>query len=382
MTALPRAVEGLDLAEDVPLGPLTTFGVGGPARFLAHVADAGALRAALAFAARARLPVLVLGEGSNVLVADEGFPGLVVRLTDTARAVLREEGGAAGGGEPEDVVVRVGAGLVWDELVAWSVAADLAGIECLSGIPGLVGAAPIQNIGAYGQEVAETVVAVHALDRATRERVTVAAADCGFGYRASRFKEAERGRHVVLALDLRLRRGGRPALRYPELARQVAARTDPADASLVVVRETVLAIRRTKSMVRDPADPNARSAGSFFLNPVVSEAAAAALVGAWAARGGDPAGVPRYAAGPGRAKLSAAWLIEQAGFPKGYARGRAALSERHVLALVNRDGASAAELLALAREVRDGVRRAFGVTLLPEPALVGFDAADTAELRG
>lgn len=374
VTVPRKDARGLDLHAAVPLAPLTTLEVGGPARLLARVADPAALRAALAVAARERLPVIVLGEGSNVLVADEGFPGLVLCLTDASRAVLAAD--AAEG----TVRVRVGAGAVWDDLVAWSVAEGLAGIECLSGIPGLVGAAPIQNIGAYGQEVVETVHAVHVLDRATGAARALPAAECGFGYRTSRLKQAGPERPVVTAVDLTLRRGGAPALRYPELRRQLAARCEPGAETLALVRETVLAIRRAKSMVRDPADPNRRSAGSFFLNPVVPEPAAAAVAARVAARGGDPAALPRFEAGPGLVKLSAAWLIEHAGFARGHGHGKAGLSTNHVLALVNRGGATAADLLALAREVRAGVHAAFGVTLVPEPELVGFPPEVRAEL--
>lgn len=412
----------LDLRANVPLAPLTTLAVGGPARWLARAGDPAALRAALSFAAARALPVFVLGEGSNVLVSDDGFPGLVLQVTDRSREVLVTGAphlGAAGAGCPGagagplgSVTVRVGAGCVWDELVAWAVAEELAGVECLNGIPGLAGAAPVQNIGAYGQEVAETVHAVHVVDRNTGASEVLPAAVCGFGYRTSRFKEADRERLIVVALELTLQRGGAPALRYPELVRQVAERCAPQEASLALVRETVLAIRRAKSMVRggeggapgaDPrggpgsgsdggtsdgptagdgtaADPNRNSAGSFFLNPVVPEDALPTIAGRVAARGHDPATLPRYPAGPGAVKLSAAWLIERAGFPRGYARGRAGLSTRHVLALVNRGGACATELLALAREVRDGVREAFGVTLVPEPVLVGFPPAVRAEL--
>lgn len=362
----------LDLQENVPLAPLTTLGVGGPARWLARVPDVAALRDALALARRERVPVFVLGDGSNVVVADAGFPGLVVQLGDADVRIEAEDGNR--------VTVRAGAGGSWDEVVRWAVERDLAGIECLSGIPGRVGAAPIQNIGAYGQEVGGVVVAVTAFDPESDQVREFDAEACRFGYRASRFKGASGDPSIVLGVALRLVRGGPPAVRYPELVRRVDELAGGVSPTLPLVRETVLAIRRSKSMVAAADDPNARSAGSFFVNPIVSIAQADAVARRVRDRGGDAERMPRHPAGSGQVKLSAAWLIEHAGFRRGTARGRVGLSERHVLALVNRGGASAAEILALAAEIRAGVADAVGVNLAPEPVLVGFPPSSRPDL--
>ncbi len=347
------------LAADVPLAPLTTLGVGGSARYLARCRDAAELRGALATAQERGLATFVLGGGSNLLVADRGFDGLVLTIED--RILTFDD-------EDDDVVlVRAGAGLVWDELVAATLERGLGGVECLSGIPGLLGAAPIQNVGAYGQEVAETIAAVYAVDCGTGEERRFPAAECGFGYRWSRFKGEERGRWAVVRVDLRLRRGRTGTVRYRDLERRLGRQ----EASLSDVRQTVLEIRRSKSMVLDDGDPNRRSAGSFFLNPVVSEAEAQSV------RRRLDAGeeMPAYPAGGGRRKLSAAWLIERSGFERGFAlAGRsAAISSRHTLALVTREGARASDVIELAAEVRRGVERSCGVTLTPEPVFLGFE---------
>jgi UDP-N-acetylmuramate dehydrogenase len=284
-----------------------------------------------------------------------------------------------------DELWTVAAGEPWDPLVERAVAAGLAGIECLSGIPGTAGATPIQNVGAYGQEVSEVVESVRVLDRASLEERELAPEECAFGYRDSRFRR-EPERFAVLAATFRLARGGEPALRYPELARSVAAAGGERP-SLEAVRRTVLALRRSKSMVIEPGDENRRSVGSFFVNPVLpaaeAEAVAERAVAAGAAR--DPSEVPSFAAGPvpagsagpaGLVKLSAGWLIEHAGFPKGTRRGAVGISSRHALALVHHGGGSTADLLRLAREVRRAVQDRFGVTLQPEPVFLGFGEKD------
>jgi len=338
----------------VRFASLTTLEVGGPIRTLRRCATVAELQEALADARDAGSPVFVLGGGSNLLVSDDGWDGVVVQVDDTSLVFEEEDDGG--------VLVRAGAGLDWDRLVAAAVDSDLAGLECLSGIPGRVGAAPIQNVGAYGQEVAGTIEAVEVVDLATGELRRLAAADCGFAYRQSRFKNEWRGRYAVVRVDFRLRRGAPGAVRYPELERRFAG-TSP---SLAEIRAAVLDIRRSKSMVLDPGDPNRRSAGSFFVNPVVSETQAAAV----RERLGDPA-MPAYPA-EGGVKLSAAWLIERAGFRRGDRRGRAGISSRHALALVNLGGATAAEIVSLASEIRKKVREASGVTLVPEPVFLGF----------
>jgi UDP-N-acetylmuramate dehydrogenase len=344
--------------ENRPLAPLCTLRVGGPARRLVEAADEATVLEALDWAARHAAPVRVLGGGSNLVVADRGVDGLVLRVA--LRGLETREAG-------DDVVVTAAAGEPWDDLVRLAVARGWAGLECLSGIPGLVGATPIQNVGAYGQEVSQTVTAVRALDRAAGAVVTLPPPACGFAYRDSRFKSREPERFVVLAVTYRLRAGGPPAVRYAELARALEARglTSP---SLADVRDAVLAIRRAKSMVLDDGDPNGRSCGSFFVNPVV-EAAEAARV---AAAAGDPA-MPRWPEAGGRVKLAAAWLIERAGFRRGDRDGPVGLSTRHALALVAHDGAAARDVVAFAHRVRDGVERRFGVRLVPEPVFWGFE---------
>jgi UDP-N-acetylmuramate dehydrogenase len=338
------------VAHDASLAWYTTFGVGGPAWGLADASSAEELQALQELALREGRPMMVLGGGSNVLVADAGYPGLVVRYRD-ARVSIGEEG-----------LVQAGAGAVWDEVVAATVALGFVGIECLSGIPGWAGAAPIQNIGAYGQEIAETLLAVHAFDLRSGAIDRLVNSACGFGYRSSRFKEDWKDRYVVTGVELQLRARVAPAIEYAELAQRLA--DGPIDAPRV--RQTVLGIRRSKSMVIDPQDENRRSAGSFFMNPIVPAALADEVE---RIAGGRP---PRYPAGEGREKLSAAWLIERAGFSKGYGDGAAGLSTNHCLALVNRGGARAADLVRLAAEIRRGVRAKFGVTLVPEPVFVGF----------
>ena len=333
---------------------LTTLEVGGEAR---RFADVSTCDQALTLYRQARaegLPVLVLGGGSNMLVSDQGFPGLVLRWQDRRLEVLEESA--------EQVVVRVGGGWVWDEWVAETVARHWSGLECLSGIPGLVGAAPIQNIGAYGQEVAGLIRACWVLDWESGEEIRLEGAECAFGYRDSRFKKDWKGRYLVTSVEFKLRPGGAPVLRYKELQQRMEGR----EASPAEVRRTVLEIRRSKSMVWDPADPNHRSAGSFFMNPIVESSVAERLAA-------DFEGMPSWPAGAGRVKLSAAWLIERSGYPKGWGEGPAGLSSNHVLALINRGQARAADLLRVAGAVRRGVLERFGVPLHPEPEFVGFD---------
>jgi len=347
----------MNLREHVRLAPYTTLQLGGPARYFVECTAESEVRAALAHARERSLPVFVLAGGSNVVFGDAGFPGMVLRV-----AIGSDQGIAFRDGE-----IGAGAGAEWDTLVRGAVERGWTGVECLSGIPGSVGGTPIQNVGAYGQEVAETLVRVNCLDRTTLEHRTFNAAECEFGYRDSRFKRRDRGRYVVLDVTLRLERDARPRIRYPEL-RDAIARVGsfddaaPADA-VRLVRQTVLALRRAKSMVLDPADPNARSAGSFFMNPVLSPDAFAKLERRW------EGAIPRFPAGDA-VKVPAAWLVERAGFPKGYRLGGAGVSERHALALVNLGGTSA-ELLALADAIRAGVEQRFGIRLECEPEVVG-----------
>ncbi|MFH1466815.1 MAG: UDP-N-acetylmuramate dehydrogenase [Pseudomonadota bacterium] len=338
----------MGLRRHVPLAPYTTFGVGGPAAELLEVYDDTTFVEALRAADARGQPVLILGGGANVLVADAGFDGLVLVVRTAGRRLQGE-------------VLEVAAGEDWDPLVAWTVAQGLAGIECLSGIPGRAGAAPIQNIGAYGQEVAETVLAVRAWDRWEHELADLTPADCAFGYRSSHFKAVPE-RFAVLSLRLGLRLGLPAPPRYGELSRALEALAEP---GLADVRAAVLALRRGKGMVYDPADPLTHGAGSFFVNPTVTMVTGRRLMAA------HP-DLPAFDQPDGRVKLAAAWLIEHAGFPRGSRLGRAGLSPRHALALLNTGGATAAEVRALAAAIQAAVQAAFGVRLEPEPRFVGF----------
>ncbi len=342
------------------LADLTTLRLGGPARQLVDAASEDALVAAVVAADDASEPLLLLGGGSNLVIADAGFPGTVVRIL--TRGIDPEPDGAT-------VELTVAAGEPWDDLVARCVSDGLSGIECLSGIPGLTGATPIQNVGAYGCEVADVITGVRTWDRHERAICELAPAQCGFGYRTSSFKGAHR--HVVLAVRMRLERSAMSApIRYAELARVLGV--DPGErAPLAEVRDAVLGLRRGKGMVLDPDDPDSVSAGSFFTNPILDADQLASLRAAVAARLGAGVEVPAWAEANGRTKTSAAWLIERAGFQRGYGDGRVGLSSRHTLAIINRGGATTAELVAFARSIRDGVREAYGVTLEPEPTLLG-----------
>lgn len=342
------------IANDVPLADKTTLGLGGAARRFVRAVSVADLQRALAAAGTD--PVLVLGGGSNLVVRDGGWDGLVIEVAITGTQI-RLHG--------DHAVVSAFAGVVWDDFVAQMVEAKLVGVECLGGIPGLVGATPMQNVGAYGQEVADTIVLVRALDRHTGQVETFEPADCGFAYRHSVFKGSERW--IIVEVRFRLERGelSRP-LRYAELSRALGV-AEGASAPLADVHRTVIELRRGKGMVVDPKDPDSRSAGSFFMNPIVDAATLAALE----ARLPADVKMPRFAAPDGKTKLAAGWLIERAGFTKGYLRGRVGISSKHALALVNRGGATTKELLALAREIQDGVSERLGIDLQPEPVIVG-----------
>ena len=340
------------------LSDLTTLRLGGPAARYLEATSEQALIDAVTEADRAGERLLVLAGGSNLVVADEGFPGTVVRI-------------ATRGTTREGATLEVAAGEPWDPLVADCVAGGLAGVECLAGIPGSVGATPIQNVGAYGQDVAETISAVRVLDRADGAVRTLAPGDCGFTYRSSAFKR-EPGRWVVLAVSFALEASERSApIRYPELARTLGVEVG-ARAPLADVREAVLALRRGKGMVLDPGDADTVSAGSFFTNPVLDAEAFAALRARAAERPGADTPPPAWPDADGHVKTSAAWLIERAGFHRGHGNPEGiAISSKHTLALTNRGAGTTAELLALAREIAGGVQDAFGVALVPEPVLVG-----------
>jgi len=345
--------------ENVPLAPLCTMEVGGRARFFAEAFDEGAVLDAYRWSRRRGVPLYVLGGGSNVLIADGGVDGLV--LTIRMRGVSARPIGSA-------IEVCAAAGELWDDLVRYTVERDWAGLECLSGIPGLAGATPIQNVGAYGQEVSDTVTLVRALDRRDGSVVTLTAAECAFAYRDSALKRAAPERYVVLTVTYRLLPGGRPRVHYRDLERHLQAEGVDSP-SLGQVRRGVLAIRRSKSMILDPADPNRRSCGSFFLNPIVAADALAKIETIV----GDPA-MPRWPQPDGRVKLSAAWLIERAGFRRGHRDGPVGLSTRHSLAIVCHEGARAADVAAFAARIRAEVAERLGVELEPEPVLWGLRA--------
>lgn len=336
------------------LADLTTLRLGGPAREVVEATTEAELVDAVRRADDAGTPMLLVAGGSNLVVGDDGFDGAVV--------LVRTRGVEVDADACSGAMVTVQAGESWDAFVARAVESGWVGVEALSGIPGSVGATPVQNVGAYGQEVAQTISSVRVYDRQERTVRTVAAVDCGFGYRHSRFK-AEPGRYVVLTVAFQLRLGDLSApVAYAELAARLGVEVGDR-APLDDVRRTVLALRASKGMVLDADDPDTWSAGSFFTNPVLDDVAAARL----------PERAPRFPQADGTVKTSAAWLIQAAGFERGHAApgGRAALSTKHTLALTNRGDATSDDLLALAREVRDGVRDTFGVTLVPEPVLVG-----------
>jgi UDP-N-acetylmuramate dehydrogenase len=340
----------VQITNDRPLSELTTLGVGGTARYYARAERESDVFEAVRFAEREGVPLRVLGGGSNVVVSDEAFPGLVLHM-NTRGFALEDDG---------DVVALVAAaGEPWDETVARSVAENLQGLECLSGIPGRVGATPLQNVGAYGQDVSETIERVRALDRRTGAVREFSNAECHFEYRQSLFKTTEVDRYVVLSVRFLLRRGAAPKVAYAELAQRLTSRAAP---SLSEVRDTVLGLRRAKSMLAEPGDPNRRSCGSFFLNPVLSQPDYERVV----ARA-DGAKVPAYPQPDGRVKVAAAFLIERAGFPRGSRAGNVGQSTEHALALVCHDGASARDVLDYAARIRAGVRQKFGVELVPEP---------------
>ena len=330
----------------------TTLRLGGPAQDFQVATTESQLVDVVATADREGTPVLVLGGGSNLVVSDDGFPGTVVHVR--TRGIESEPDGL--------VRVTVAAGEDWDDFVDHAVSRGWSGIEALSGIPGSVGATPIQNVGAYGQEVCETVASVRCWDRVEQRVTTLSASDCGFGYRTSRFKK-DPTRHVVLSVTFHFTPGdlGAP-VSYAELARRLGV--EPGQrAPMRRVREAVLELRAGKGMVLDSADHDTWSAGSFFTNPFLDAEVAAAL----------PDGVPRWPQPDGSMKTSAAWLIEHSGFGKGYGNGRVAVSSKHTLALTNRGGASARELVELAEEIQAGVLEKFGVLLVNEPVLVGCE---------
>ena len=349
MTESLPTVAPAGLQRNVPLAPLTTLGIGGPARVFVRAESVDEIREVIAWTASHHHPLFILGGGSNVLIADEGFDGVVLQIDLRGMTVQSED------------VVYVAAGERWDDFVAFAVDRGYAGIECLSGIPGLTGATPIQNVGAYGQEVSETISGVEAIERDTGRVVTMTNAECGFGYRQSVFKNAAKERYIVAGVTFRLKPGGAASIRYPELQKYLDEHAiDVRD--LRKVRDAVIAIRKRKGMVLDPSDPDTRSDGSFFMNPIVTPAQFAAI---------RAENIPHFPAGD-QIKLSAAWLIEQAGFHKGFVHGNVGLSSKHTLAVINRGGGTAREVIELVRMIQERVRVKFGVEIQPEPNFVGM----------
>jgi len=348
---------------NVPLSEYTTIGLGGPAMHFAVCENLGQIREGLTFARDNRLRVHILGGGSNVIFADEGFKGLVAQIA--LRGVTFYEAG-------DSVDVIASAGEPWDQLVRSCIDRHLAGVECLSGIPGFVGATPIQNVGAYGQEVRETIVSLKAIQRDTLELTEFSGAECGFTYRQSRFKSNDAEEYIITEVTFRLRKNGRPEIRYPELGTYLESHANLSALEsgrpvLEAVRRAVLALRRKKSMVVDPADPDSRSVGSFFMNPVLTGEEFLRLEERWKQRGmTDP--IPTFQAGTG-IKVPAAWLVEKSGFRKGHRSGGVGISPNHALALVNYNG-SAHEILQLAAEIQAGVLERFGIRLEREPVVV------------
>ena len=339
----------MTIQENIPLAPLTTMQVGGAARYFAEIKRDDDVREAVQFAKSRDLPLFVLGGGSNLVIADAGWPGLVLRVA--VGGILLDPRSPSS----RSVHFSVGAGVNWDDFVAQAVVQNCAGVECLSGIPGSVGGTPVQNVGAYGQEVADTIESVLAFDLKQDRIVSLPKPACGFRYRASIFNTTERGRYIIVRVNYGLKRGGAPSLKYADLQKHFAERKTPP--SLAEVREAVREIRRAKGMLIVPGDDACRSAGSFFKNPVLSETQFKELAERAAAKGLE---IPTYPALDAQHKVSAAWLVEHSGFSKGYTVGAAGISAKHALALINREDASASDIVRLKDEIQHGVREVCG----------------------
>ena len=349
------------IEENIPLAPLTTFRLGGPARFFVEAKSAREVAEAVAFAQSKNLPLFVLGGGSNLVIADSGWPGLVLKV---AIPGIEQRPGRDDAGK---VLFDVGAGESWDRFVSHAVMAQCAGVECLSGIPGSVGGTPVQNVGAYGQEVSETIDSVEAFDLKDSQVRALCCEACGFTYRSSIFNTTERGRFIILRVAYALTPSGEPHLEYADLKRHFEGReTRP---NLAETREAVRHIRARKGMLIVAGDPDCRSAGSFFKNPVLSEAEHEDLQKRAAAKALH---LPSYPALEKNRKVSAAWLVEKSGFARGYGFGHVGISSKHALAIVNRGGATATEVLALKDQIQQRVEEIWGVHLQPEPVMVGF----------
>jgi len=348
------------IEENKPLAPLTTLGIGGPARWFVEAHSERDIAEASDRVHEKCIPLFVLGGGSNLLVSDAGFKGLVLRVA------LKGIHVSDSNSNPAERVYQVAAGEDWDQFVQRTVEDDCSGIECLAGIPGTVGGTPVQNVGAYGQEVSAAIERVRVFDLQERVFAEFRTKECGFAYRHSRFNTIDRGRYVVTRVDYRVHAGGTPTLKYADLQREYPEGSTP---TLKQVASAVRRIRQAKGMLLVDGDPDCHSAGSFFKNPIVTERQAEKVA---SSAGSEP---PRFTAGaanPGMVKLPAAWLIEKAAFTKGYTLHRAGISTKHTLALVNRGGATAAEILALAGEIRSAISARFGIDLEMEPVMLGF----------
>jgi UDP-N-acetylmuramate dehydrogenase len=346
------------IQENVVLAPLTTLQVGGPARYFVEASSAGEVREAVQYASARNLPLFVLGGGSNLIVSDQGWPGLVLKAAIPGINHRHGHGTA---------YFEVGAGEDWDGFVAMAVKHHCAGVECLSGIPGSVGGTPVQNVGAYGQEVGETIDSLTALDVRTFEEVEFEKDDCQFAYRTSIFNTSARGQYVILRVTYALSHDGAPRVAYEDLKKYFANWGH--EPTLAETREVVRQIRASKSMLLTPGDEDARSAGSFFKNPVLSPEQFGELKRRAATRSLE---VPSYPALEAQRKVSAAWLVEHSGFSKGSQHGRVGISSKHALAIVNRGGATAAEIVEFKDEIQRRVGESWGIGLEVEPVLVGF----------
>ena len=347
----------MHIEENVPLAPHTTLNVGGPARYLVKANTTDEVREAVAYAQANHLPLFVLGGGSNLLVSDNGWPGLVLKI---AIMGINHEG-------HHRVRFEAGAGEDWNQFVALAVKHNCAGVECLSGIPGTVGATPVQNVGAYGQEVSQTIDSVQVLDVKTGKEQELFHDECQFKYRTSIFNTTQPGRYIITRVNYLLTHGGEPQITYADLKNYFANRSTPP--TLTETRDAVLQIRASKAMLIVPGDADSRSAGSFFKNPLLSEEKYDQLQERAAARGLE---IPHYPALDAKHKVSAAWLVEHSGFPKGYSNGVVGISRKHALAIVNRGGAKAADLIALKEQIQTSVEQTWGIKLDPEPVMVGF----------
>jgi len=351
----------VNLLENIPLAPLTTIKIGGPARYFVEAKTIDEVQEAVAFVRSRALPLFVLGGGSNLIVADSGWPGLVLKVS------LQGIDQQAAHDDDGNVLFDAGAGESWDRFVSHAVMAHCAGVECLSGIPGSVGGTPVQNVGAYGQEVSETIAAVQVLDLQDGQVRELCREACEFSYRASIFNTTERGRFIVLRVTYALTPDGKPHISYADLKRHFEGReTSP---NLAETREAVRHIRALKGMLIVPGEPDCQSAGSFFKNPVLSEEQHEDLKKRAAARSLT---VPSYPALETRKKVSAAWLVEHSGFAKGFGSERVGISTRHALAIVNRGGATAADVVTLRDQIQQRVQEIWGIRLEPEPVMVGF----------